>query len=149
MKAEGTPRLPRTQRKASAVSALIVVACVMAACGKKGPPLPPLVRVPSPPDDFTAERRGEEVKLQFTVPSANTDGTRPADVQRVDVYAFSGPFTVDDEQLMKFGTKVASVPVKAPKNPGLVTEPEEPAEEPELEGDGLDQSAVAQLGASV
>lgn len=115
------------------------------ACGKKGPPLPPLVRVPSPPDGFTAERRGEEVKLQFTVPSANTDGTRPADVQRVDVYAFSGPFTVDDEQLMKFGTKVASVPVKAPKNPGLVTEPEEPAEEPELEGDGLDQSAVAQV----
>lgn len=117
----------------------------MSACGKKGPPLPPLVRVPQPPADFTAERRGEEVKLQFTVPSVNTDGTRPADVDRVDVYRFTGPAAATDEDLVKLGTKVASVPVKAPQNPDLATGPDEPAEEPELKDEGINQGSVALL----
>jgi len=127
------------------VSALIVVACSFVACGKKGPPLPPLLRLPAAPPDFTAERRGDEVKLQFTVPSANTDGTRPANIERVEVYGFTGPFTANDEQLMKLGTVVASVSVKAPKNPDVTTEPEDAAEEPELKDEGLDQGAIAQF----
>ena len=115
------------------------------ACGKKGAPLPPLVRVPVPPADFTAERRGEEVKLQFTVPSANTDGTRPANVERLDIFRFTGPPAATDDDVLKLGTKVASVPVKAPANPDITTEADEPAEEPELKDEGLDQGAVAQL----
>ena len=39
----------------SALSACFVVAG--AACGKKGPPLPPLVKVPAPPADFTKLER--------------------------------------------------------------------------------------------
>src|SRR5207245_6944164 len=66
----------------SVVSALIV----SSGCGKKGPPLPPLVKVPAPPADFVAVRRGSEVDVQFIVPGANSDGTRPANVERVDVY---------------------------------------------------------------
>src|SRR5262249_1412241 len=46
--------------------------------GGRGPPLPPLVKLPIAPADITAERRGDHVDLQFTVPSANTDNTRPA-----------------------------------------------------------------------
>jgi hypothetical protein len=115
------------------------------ACGKKGPPLPPLLRLPAAPPDFTAERRGDEVKLQFTVPSANTDGTRPANIERIEVYGFTGPFTANDDQLMKLGTMVASVSVKAPKNPDVTTEPEDAEEEPELKDEGIDQGAIAQL----
>jgi hypothetical protein len=115
------------------------------ACGKKGPPLPPFLRLPAPPPDFTAERRGDEIKLQFTIPSANTDGTRPANIDRIEVYGFTGPFTAEDEQVMKFGTKVATVTVKAPKNPDVTTEPEDPPEEPELKDEGIDQGALAQL----
>jgi hypothetical protein len=117
----------------------------MTACGKRGAPLPPLVRVPAAPADFTVERRGDDVKLQFKVPAANTDGSRPANIERIDVYAFTGPVTVNDEQLLKFGTKVASLPVKSPRNPDAATERDEPPEEPDLERDGLDQGAVAQL----
>ena len=117
----------------------------MTACGKRGAPLPPLVRVPAAPADFTVERRGEDVTLQFKVPAANTDGSRPANIERIDVYAFSGPATVNDEQLVKFGTKVASLPVKAPRNPDAATESDEPPEEPDLEAEGLDQGAVATL----
>jgi len=115
------------------------------ACGKKGGPLPPLLRVPVPPADFTAERRGEEVKLQFTVPSANTDGTRPANVERLDIFRFTGPPAATDDEVLKLGTKVASVPVKAPANPDITTEADEPPEEPELKDEGLDQGAVAQV----
>jgi hypothetical protein len=118
---------------------------ICAGCGRKGPPLPPLVRLPAAPADFTAERRGDEVKLQFTAPVANTDGSRPANIDHVEVYGFTGPFTVNDEQLLKYGSKVATVTVRAPKDPEVTTEPEEPPEEPELKEEGIDQGAVAQL----
>src|SRR5207237_6098063 len=85
----------------SVVSALIV----SSGCGKKGPPLPPLVKVPAPPADFVAVRRGSEVDVQFIVPGANSDGTRPANVERVDVYAFTGPAALPAEQGCKVGPR--------------------------------------------
>ena len=71
---------------------IVVIVAVMLAvsCGKKGPPLPPLVKLPVAPGRLLAERRGDTVDLQFVVPAANTDGTRPANVERVDVYAITG-----------------------------------------------------------
>jgi hypothetical protein len=125
--------------------AVVIASALLTACGKRGAPLPPLVRVPAAPADFAVERRGEDVTLQFKVPVANTDGSRPANIERIDVYAFTGPVTVNDEQLLKFGTKVASLPVKAPRNPDAATESDEPPEELDLEKEGLDQGAVAKL----
>jgi hypothetical protein len=124
---------------------VIMVVAFAVACGKKGPPLPPLVRVPAAPADFTAERRGTEIRIQFTVPSTNTDGTKPANVARVEVYRFTGPSDTSDQQLLKLGTRVATVPVKAPRDPDVTTEEDEPQEEPELEDEGLDQGSVAQF----
>jgi len=125
-------------------------AAVTVTCGKKGPPLPPLVKVPAPPADFTAVRRGGDVALQFTVPAANSDGTRPANVERVDVYAFTGPSSISDDQVLKHGTRVGSVPVKAPRDPDVTVDPDQPDEETEpLEGDGLDQGALARLHESL
>src|SRR5204862_5444113 len=106
-------------------AALLMVVVLAAACGKKGPPLPPLVKVPAPPGDFTAVRRGAEVALQFTIPTTNSDGTRPANVERVDVYAFTGLAAPSDDQIVKLATKVGSVPVKAPRDPDLTVEPDE------------------------
>jgi hypothetical protein len=136
-------RFPDTA--ASVIAVLAIVAGSSIACGKKGSPLPPLIHVPVPPPDFTAERRGAEVKLQFTVPSVNTDGTRPANVERLDIFRFTGPSVATDADLVKLGTKVASVPVKAPVNPDATTEADEPPEEPELKDEGLDQGSVALL----
>ena len=125
---------------------LLVAAALTAGCGKKGPPLPPLIKLPAPPADFTAQRRGSKVDLQFTVPSANIDGTRPANVERVEVYGFTGPPTVTDDQLLKRGTKVASVPTKTPGDPNETIEPDEPQDELQPpEGPGLDQGAAARL----
>src|SRR5262244_248764 len=132
----------------SAVSALIVVlAC--AGCGKKGPPLPPLLKVPTPPPDLVASRRGDIVDLQFTLPSTNTDGTRPANVERVEVYALTlppGTQPLSDAQITKFGTRIDAVDVKAPRDPNLTTDPDDPSDEVEApEGAGLDQGAVARV----
>ncbi len=119
------------------------------ACGKKGPPLPPLVKRPVAPADLTAVRRADTVELQFIVPSANTDNTRPANVARVDVYAFTGPATVAEADVLKLGTKVASVAVKAPRDPDITFDPDDPEQfEGDVdppEGEGLDQGAAARV----
>ena len=100
------------------------------------------MKLPSPPDNFIAVRRGDVVDLQFVVPNTNTDRTRPANVQRVEVYAVTGPTPVADADFLRRAAKVASVAVKAPRDPNLTTEPDELPEEAEEieppEGPGLD-----------
>jgi hypothetical protein len=123
---------------------------VVTGCGKKGPPLPPLVKLPAPLADLSAVRRGDTIDLQFTVPSANTDGTHPANVARVDVYAITAPAAppLTDAQVLKLGTKVGSVAVKAPRDPNATSDPDEPDDDEEVdapEGPGLDQGVVARL----
>jgi hypothetical protein len=61
-----------------------------AACGKKGPPLAPLRPAPAAVSEIGANRLGETVQVQFTLPSANGDGSQPADLAYVDVYAVTG-----------------------------------------------------------
>jgi hypothetical protein len=83
------------------------------------------------------------------VPGTNTDGTRPANVSRAEVYAITVPVTatpLTDEQLLKLGSKVGSVQVKAPRDPNLTADADDPSEEVEApEGPGLDQGAAAHL----
>lgn len=93
-------------------------------CGKKGPPLAPLLKVPVAAQDVAARREGAVANLQLRIPAANSDGTHPADVVRVEVYGFTGaaPAATDlAKDLVKYGTLVASVPVRKP--------PEEEGEE--------------------
>jgi hypothetical protein len=127
-----------------------VAAIVIAVgCGKKGPPLPPLVKLPVAPADLAAVRRADTVDLQFTVPAANTDNTRPANVARVDIYAFTGPSTATDADILTEANRIASVPVKAPQDPEATFDPGDPtqseADVAPPEGEGLDQGAVARI----
>lgn len=127
------------------VAAVLAAAALAGACGKKGPPLPPLVKLPVAPAEFAAERRGDTVSLEFKAPAANTDGTRPANVDRVDVYAYTGPSTVTDDQILKHGTRVGSVAVKRPVDPNAAETPEESDETAPVEGAGLDQGAIGRV----
>jgi predicted small lipoprotein YifL len=128
------------------VAATICAAAALittAACGKKGPPLPPLNRVPAAPGDFAVTRRADRVDIQLTVPAANTDGTRPANIVRVEVYAYTGPSSITDDQIWRLGSRLASFPVKTPRDPNETIEPDDPVADLEpLEGLGLDQGAV-------
>jgi predicted small lipoprotein YifL len=100
---------------------LLVCVGLLAACGKKGPPLPPLSRVPAPPANPQAARFGDEVYVWFTVPSANVSGQSPADVSTIELYAVTsvippgGPEITDGAE--KIGTYPVHVPVPPPTAP--------------------------------
>ena len=98
------------------------------------------------PAGIVAERRGNAVDISFTVPDTNTDRTKPANIDRVDVYAITAPPSITDDQLLKRGTKIASVDVKSPKDPDAVVDEDERDQELEpAVGTGLDQGAIAHV----
>jgi hypothetical protein len=134
------------RRSGRGSATLLLAGILLAACGKKGPPLPPLVRLPAAPAEIAADRRSDQVEIRFVVPAANTDGSRPANIERVDVYGFSGAAAISDDELLELGTRIGSVEVKAPRDPDDTIEPDEPdsfMQEPE--GSGLDQGSAAHV----
>jgi hypothetical protein len=110
------------RRIAAFLPYFLCVLCVLllAACGRKGPPLAPLVRLPGPVVDLSAKRLGDEIVLQFTIPSTNTDNSRPADLDRVEVYAHTGPLPAPAD-FPKYGTLVANITVKPPPGASAAT----------------------------
>lgn len=59
---------------------------LFAVCGKKGPIMPPLVRVPQAVEDFAVLQKGRKVRLQWTNPEAYVDGNLIAEVAAVEVW---------------------------------------------------------------
>jgi hypothetical protein len=143
--------------RAGLAAASAIVCLAAAACGKKGPPLPPLVKLPVAPADLTVSRRADAVQIQFVVPNTNTDNTRPANIARVDVYALTGQPAVSEREIVARGARIASLPVKTPRDPNATYDPDDPdqseADVEPPEGKGLDQGVVAlvrdTLGAEV
>lgn len=135
-------RIRRRRSRAAFLPGVLLLATLPAsvACGKKGAPLAPLVHVPVAATDFTAKRIGDTVHLQLTVPPANTDGSRPADIEWLTIYGFTGtPVSSDD--FIKKGTVVARFPVRKPPPP--VPEGGTAPPLPPPTGPGLDQGALA------
>ena len=129
-------------RRRKGCGPFLIAAVLAAGCGKKGPPLPPLLHLPAAPADVAATRRGDQVVVELTVPNANTDNTRPANVQQVDVYGITASGPVTDDQLVKRGTKIGEVAVKAPRDPNDTADPDETDADVEPPvGSGLDQGA--------
>jgi hypothetical protein len=108
-------------------------------CGRKGPPLAPLLKLPGPVGGMTAKRLGSDVALQFVIPAANTDSTRPASLERVEVYAHTGPLPTPAD-FLKYGTLIGNVAVKAPAA-------DTPPAGEQLPG--LDQGAVAGVSETI
>jgi hypothetical protein len=125
---------------------LLAGAVLVTGCGRKGPPLPPFVRTPIAPGDLAASRRGDTVELTFVVPASNTDQTRPANIERIDIYALTTAARVSDQDVVARGERIASVEVKAPRDPDRTIDPGDPASDLQpLEGAGLDQGGPAEL----
>ena len=106
----------------AAWAAVLVLAALAGACGKKGPPMAPLLRLPAQITDLRVHRVGEDVFLRFTVPASNVEGERPADLARVEVYGVTArraPVLADaeDSDLRGISTLVASAPVLPPLPP--------------------------------
>ena len=126
----GGPWWKSRTRSLVAHRAIVVVLLALAACGKKGPPLAPLRVAPARIEDLTVAKTGEEVRARFTVPSANADKTKPADLVAVEVYAISGKpedpagNSLGGPQFIRFGELVGRVQIAPPETPG--EEPPDP-----------------------
>ncbi len=110
--------MSRLRRAAIAAGLLLPLA---AACGQKGPPLPPLRPLPVAPSDLSARVVGDRVTLQLRVPSTSQDPEAPAMVARVDIYAYSAPFGADPPRprdLVRREYLAGSVEVRPAPAPG-------------------------------
>ena len=59
-------------------------------CGKKGPPLAPIVRIPAPIEAVEVHRVGDDAYVTVTVPTANVDTSTPVDVGKVQIFGYTG-----------------------------------------------------------
>jgi hypothetical protein len=66
------------------------LALCVSGCGKKGPPLPPFVRVPAAVSQLAAHRVADEAVINLALPTQNIDQSLPLSLARVDLYAYTG-----------------------------------------------------------
>ena len=113
----------------------VLALSLLQGCGKKGPPLAPLVIVPGQITDLSVHRLESTIYVQFTIPSQNQDGSGPADLGRVDVYGLTmNPAAggLDERAFLEHATLVASIEVRPPPQPDRepVSQPERTDERP-------------------
>jgi len=130
----------------SAALACVLLAAATCACGKKGPPLPPLVHLPVAPGDFIASRHGARAEVRFVVPGTNTDGSKPADLVRVDVYAISSADSVTDDEVVRRGRRIGTLEINPPPDPDEDPDAPRPADE---KATGIDQGAAGEVRESI
>jgi hypothetical protein len=88
----------------------------MVSCGKKGPPLAPFSDLPAAVTDLSARQVGGELIFQFTVPAANADGRKPANLERVELYVHTARPRVPSDYVRQ-GRLAGSVKVRQPPPP--------------------------------
>lgn len=90
---------------------------VLAACGKKGPPLEPLRLTPGPVVEMTGRRSAQEVELRFSLPTGNSTGAERIDLDHVEVYAVTvapGAVTPPNRDILTKARIVGTIPVRPP-----------------------------------
>jgi len=96
---------------------------VAVGCGKKGPPLAPIVHIPAAVERIEARRRGSDVLVTLTVPTQNIDGSMPADVGRVEVYGYTGVAVPPRGRFLEVATLIGTITVPPPKVDAAPTPP--------------------------
>jgi hypothetical protein len=107
---------------------IAALACAGAACGKKGPPLAPIVHVPAAVEQIEARRRGDDVTVTVTVPAKNIDGSVPVDVGRIEVYGYTGTDAPPRSRFLEVGSLIGTVTIPPQKTdaPPAAVKPGEP-----------------------
>lgn len=98
----------------------VVVLCVLApaACGKKGPPQVPFVRIPAAAEISGARRTGDEVFVTVKVPNANVDASMPASLREIEIYGVTSTSTPPTgAPFLSIATLVATIPVARDADP--------------------------------
>ena len=106
-----------------------VALCAFAACGKKGPPLPPLHIVPDVVTEVSARRSGDEVIIRFVLPAKNANGPTPVNLARVEVVAATiapGAMAPPNRQLLNARYVVGTIAVEPPAEEGAPVPADDP-----------------------
>jgi hypothetical protein len=93
------------------VAVLLLGAALTAGCGKKGPPLPPLVRIPEAVAVVATRRTGNDAYVTIRVPARNVDGSTPVDVSAVEVVALTAERPPSRAVFLERGRTVATIAV--------------------------------------
>lgn len=96
------------------------LAIVVTGCGKKGPPLAPIVRVPAAVSQLTARRVGDDVIVAMALPTQNIDQSTPVNLARVDVYAYTGRTAPPPARFPEVAQRVGTIE-SAPEAPPATT----------------------------
>ena len=102
------------------LAALGALAALLAGCGARGAPRPPLRIVPDTVRQTTAARLGDRVYVEFTAPDRDTDGTTPGDIAWIEVYAVTTqptrqrPEEEFSDDWLDAATLIAVLPVRFP-----------------------------------
>jgi len=110
-----------------------IVFCTFAACGKKGPPLPPLHIVPDVVTDVSARRAGDEVRIRFVLPSKNANGPNPVNLAKVEVLAATiaaGAMAPPNREFLNARYVVGTIEVEPPADEGAAATAEDPRPSP-------------------
>ncbi len=122
---------------------LVILAAILAtACGSKGPPLAPFVRVPAAVGNVASPRIGGDIYLSFPVPTTNKDGQAPVDIGSLEVYAVTATKPPATEAQRDVATLIATVPVR-PVLPELPVSENGSAPPPLPLPPGIDRAATA------
>lgn len=106
---------------------IAAVACV--ACGKEGPPLPPLHLVPEPVSSVVTRRTGNEVRFTFVLPKKNVNGPGAVNLGRVEIYAATvaaGAIAPPNRELLTEKNLSGKIDVREPPLEEEGAKPEKP-----------------------
>lgn len=75
--------------------ALVVVGLLAPGCGKKGDPMPPILRVPAPTGDLAVVQRGDRLLVELAYPRTTAAGTALGGIGAVTVSQLAFPLPAD------------------------------------------------------
>jgi hypothetical protein len=78
-------------RAARALTVVLGAAALLAACGRKGPPLPPIIEVPETTTGLAAYQDINELVLTWKFPSLTRSGRSLTDLARIEVFRLEVP----------------------------------------------------------
>jgi hypothetical protein len=116
------------QRFTISLTAYLLIAAMLQGCGKKGPPLAPLVIVPARISSVTAKRFNDHVYITLQIPSEDTIESELVDFERVEIYAMTTqPGDIRDSQLtfddwVNAASLVTTIRVRPPDSTDLEEE---------------------------
>ncbi len=101
--AQDTLRDPRRRRHAAALLLAGMALLLLAACGRKGDPLPPIRYIPLRTTDFDVRQQGSELILSLTYPQSTASGQVLPGVERVEVWRLETSSEITEIDPQQFG----------------------------------------------